>query len=260
VSRHGSGYIVRAGGQRFAADHVVVAMSGYQRPRLPAFALELDAGIVQMHSSAYRNPSQLRPGGVLIVGLGNSGAELAIELARAGHAVSLAGRETGHIPFRMEQPLVRRFVAPILFRLVFHRVMTLGTRFGRKARPSVVSKGTPLIRVKPVDLTRAGVRQLPRVVGISHGRPELEDGRVLDVENVIWCTGFKTDFSWIRCPVFDEDGKPIHERGVVRDEPGLYFVGLPFLYAMSSAMIHGVGRDARFVVDRIAARLKLTRA
>ena len=84
----------------------------------------------------------------------------------------------------------------------------------------------------------------------------LENGRVLDVANVVWCTGFDPGFSWIDLPVFDADGEPQHERGVVSAQPGLYFVGLHFLYAMSSVMIHGVERDAARIADRISAARK----
>jgi len=91
---------------------------------------------------------------------------------------------------------------------------------------------------------------------VRDGRPVLEDGQAVDVANVIWCTGFQPGFSWIDLPVFDERGDADHDAGVVRAAPGLYFVGLHFLYAMSSAMIHGVGRDARRIVETIAARAR----
>ena len=90
---------------------------------------------------------------------------------------------------------------------------------------------------------------------MSDGRPVLDDGRSLDIANVVWCTGFHPDYSWIDLPVFDEAGMPVHQRGAVIGEPGLYFVGLHFLYALSSTMIHGVGRDARYVADTIGERL-----
>jgi putative flavoprotein involved in K+ transport len=113
--------------------------------------------------------------------------------------------------------------------------------------------GEPLVRTKPQDLVAAGVTRVPRVARIENGRPVLEDGRVLDVSNVIWCTGFNSGFSWIDLPVFDADGDAKHESGVVTSEPGLYFVGLKFLYAASSSAIHGVGRDAARIADRIGA-------
>jgi putative flavoprotein involved in K+ transport len=108
--------------------------------------------------------------------------------------------------------------------------------------------------VKSRDLKAVHVERVAKTVAVRDGRPVLADGRVLDVTNVIWCTGFTPSSSWIDLPVFTPDGEPIHERGRVAGEPGLYFVGRHFLYAMSSTMIHGVGRDAEHVAEVIAAR------
>lgn len=260
--RDGDHYVVVADGSRFEAPHVVVAMANYQKGRIPAFGGELDRGIVQLHSSDYRNTSQLREGGVLVVGAGNSGAEIALEAARRfpGSPVWLAGRHPGHVPFRIESPLTKRLIAPLLFRGLFHRVLTLDTPLGRKARPAIISKGTLWIRLKPEDLAAAGVQRVGRVVGARDGKPLLADGRVLEAANVIWATGFDPGFSWIELPVFDRDGEPKQIRGVAEGEPGLYFVGVHFLYAMSSSMIHGVGRDAEFVVGAITRRLRTAAA
>ena len=257
LSRQGDRYVVSSGSQRFEADHVVIAMATYQSRRTPAFAAELDPGIAQLHSLDYRNPSQLREGDVLIVGAGNSGSEIALELARAGRKVWLSGRGTGEIPFRINGFAARLLVRP-LFRFLFHRVLTTDTAIGRKARPKIVAKGAPLIRVKARDLAAAGVEWVPRTAGVRIGRPVLEDDRVLDVANVIWCTGFHPGFSWIDLPVtMDEHGGPLtHHRGVVVSEPGLYFVGLHFLYAMSSTMIHGVSRDAEYIAETVADRVR----
>jgi putative flavoprotein involved in K+ transport len=131
---------------------------------------------------------------------------------------------------------------------------------GRKARPKLLAQAAPLIRVRPKDLIDAGVEQVGRVVGLEDGIPLLECGRTLDVKNVIWCTGYKPGFSWIDLPVFREDGRPIHERGVSKKVPGLYFVGLHFQYAMSSATLVGIGRDAEFVVDALEARSRLVKS
>jgi putative flavoprotein involved in K+ transport len=253
LTRNGNRYQVAAGELTFDAEHVVVAMANYQSSRVPPFAGELDPRIVQLHSIDYRNPSQLRPGGVLIVGAGNSGAEIATELARA-HQVWMSGRDTGHVPFRVDGVAGRLLLVRLVLRLLFHRVITMSTPIGRKVRPKVLHHGGPLIRVKPADLAAAGVERVPRVIGVRSGQPLLEDDRVLDVANVVWCTGFHPGFSWIDLPAFGPDAQPIHDRGVVTGEPGLYFVGLHFLYAMSSTMIHGVGRDAKYIADMIATR------
>jgi putative flavoprotein involved in K+ transport len=128
------------------------------------------------------------------------------------------------------------------------------TPIGRKLRPRLLSHGAPLVRVKPKDLTAAGIQRVPRVVGVRDGHPLLADQRVLEVANVIWCTGFVPDFSWIDLPVFGENqNEPMHHRGVVADQPGLYFVGLFFLYAMSSGFLPGVDRDAEHIVNTILA-------
>jgi putative flavoprotein involved in K+ transport len=255
LSREGSRYIVTAGALRVEAPHVVVAMANYQQPRVPAFARQLDPSIVQFHSVDYRNPAQLKAGDVLLAGAGNSGSEIAKELA-GRHRVWMVGRDTGHIPFRIEGFFGRHLGVRLVLRLIFHHLLTLDTPIGRRVRAKVLHGGGPLIRVKPRDLEAAGVERGPRVSGVKDGRPVLEDGRVPDVANVIWCTGFEPGFSWIDLPILDEHGEPRHASGVVPGEPGLYFVGLHFLHAMSSGMIHGVGRDAGRIAATIDARLR----
>ncbi len=229
-------------------------MSTFQRPTTPDFARQMDHRVVQLHSLEYRNPAQLAPGGVLVVGAGNSGAEIAMEAARGGHAVWLSGRDVGEAPFRLDTFWARHLLAPFLFRVVFHRLLTIDTPMGRRARPTFTTMGHRLIRVKSQDLTSAGVERVARLRGVKDGLPQTVDGRVLDVANVVWCTGFNPGFSWIQLPVFDASGAPTQRRGVVDSVPGLYFIGLNFLYAVSSTMIHGAARDAEFVAKAIVKR------
>jgi putative flavoprotein involved in K+ transport len=257
--KRGACYVVKAGALEMEAEQVVVAMATYQRPKLPAFAGELSADMVQMHSNDYRNLTQLKSGAVLIAGAGNSGAELAMEMARGGHETWVSGKDIGHVPFRPEGFFGRNLLAPLLLRFVFHRLLTLRTPLGRRVRPKMLAKAAPLIRVKPKDLAAAGVRRVPRVVGAREGKPLLEDGRALDVANVIWCSGFHPGFDWIGLPVFGDHGELLHHGGVVESQPGLYFVGLTFLYAMSSSMIHGVSRDAARIVEAIKVRVGTAR-
>jgi putative flavoprotein involved in K+ transport len=245
-------YLVEANGQRIAADSVVVAMSSWQQPRRPAFAADLDGGIRQVHSSAYRNPGQLQEGPVLVIGAGNSGAEIALETAKT-HRTILAGPDVGHVPFDIESR-IGRLMVPVVLRFLYHRVLTTSTPMGRKARKKKIASGEPLVRTKPKDLAAAGVERVGRVTGVRGGLPVLDDGEVAEVGNVVWCTGFTPGFSWIDLPVHDEDTDVRHHRGVVDDFPGLYFVGLKFLHAISSAQIHGVGRDADRIADLVAAR------
>jgi putative flavoprotein involved in K+ transport len=259
LARDGDRYIVTtAGDARYEAANVVVAMSTFQKPQLPTFSTDLEPSIVQLHSSEYRNLTQLRPGPVLLIGAGNSGAEIALETARAGHETWLSGRDVGRIPFRFGGT-ARRILTRVMMRVIFHRLLTTDTPMGRKVRPKLLHHAAPLIRATPDVLAAAGVQRVARTAGARGGRPLLEDGRVLDATNVIWCTGYHPGFSWIDLPVFDDDRQPLHDRGVVRNEPGLYFVGLNFLYAFSSTMIHGVGRDADHVAGVIAQRARRTR-
>lgn len=258
LSRRGDRFLVTAGERRYEADQVVVAMANYQVPRVPDFAPALHGGIVQLHSREYRNPSQLANGGVLVVGVGNSGADIALEIAGT-HPTWLAGKEAGHIPFRIESLVARHLLVGIV-RFIGHRVLTLGMPIGRKLAPRLLHRAAPLVRVKPADLTAAGIVRVPRIVGVRDGRPLLADDRTLDVANVIWCTGFHPGFSWIHLPVLGDDGLPRHERGVVASEPGLYFVGLHFLYAMTSDTVNGVGRDAERIVRAIESRIRHARS
>jgi len=258
LSREGDYFIVRAGKAQFEADQVVVAMANYQAPRPPAFARNLAPGIVQVHSADYKHLSQLQEGGVLVVGLGNSGADIGIEVARA-HPTWLSGTESGHIPWPIEGFFGRQ-IGFRLVRFIGHRVLNVNTPIGRKLRPKFLHRTAPLIRVKPKDLIAAGIHRVPRVVGARDGKPLLADGRTLDVKNVIWCTGFEPGFSWIDLPVFDSIGDPRHERGVVKDAPGLYFVGLQFLTSMTSSTVTGVGRDAERIAQAITLRMQTRRS
>jgi putative flavoprotein involved in K+ transport len=248
--REGERFRLRAGGRCFEADNVIVAMANYQQPRTPEFAEQLAPDVMQLHSSQYRNPAQLQDGDVLVVGAGNSGAEIAIELVR-GRRTLLSGHDPAVIPFRMEGLAARLVLARLVFG-IFQHVLTVNTPIGRRARGNGHAGTTPLIRVKPRDLLAAGVERLPRTVGVRDGLPLLEDGQTVNVRNVIWCTGYAPSFDWIDLPVFGEHG-PLHQRGVVTSQPGLYFVGLHFQYALSSSMVQGVSRDAAYVVQAITA-------
>jgi len=257
--KDGGRFVMSAGKQRFESKNVVIAMANYQVPRVPTFARDLDPGIIQMHSQDYRNPSQLREGGVLIVGVGNSGADIGIEVART-HPTWISGRESGHIPFPIETFVARNFLVRLV-RLLGHHILTVKTPIGRKLRPKLLHQAAPLVRVKLKDLVKVGIERVPRTMGVKNGLPLLADGHTLDVKNVIWCTGYQNGFPWIDLPIYgDDDGNdPIHQDGVVTNVPGMYFVGLHFLYAMSSATLIGVGRDAERIVKTIASQARLNR-
>jgi putative flavoprotein involved in K+ transport len=250
------GYVVTAGEQRFEAHNVVVASGTFQKPIIPNFADQLDPSIRQLHSADYRNPSQLQDGPVLVVGAAHSGADIAYEVVPE-HRTILSGRDPGQIPFRIGSRQSHLFFPLVWFG--WNHVLTERTPIGRKAQGAVRAHGGPLVRPRREDLLAAGVERVEaRTVGVREGKPLLADGQVLDVANVIWCTGFGKDLSWIQVPLVGSDGWPEQSRGVVASSPGLYFVGLPFLFAFSSMLIGGVGRDADYVAAHIARRAALT--
>jgi putative flavoprotein involved in K+ transport len=245
LSRDDEAYVIRSAGRCVLAETVVVATGPAMRPRTPDVTDKLNPAIRSLHSTDYRNPGQLGEGTVLLVGAGNSGAEIALDLTPTHRAV-LAGRDTGRLPITLGGPVYR----------LLNRLLTTSNPFGRRLAAKVNSgTGTPLVRVRPEDLVNAGVERGPRVTGHVDGRPQLEDGRVLDVANVIWCTGYLPDYSWIALPHFAHHQLPAHRRGAVVDHPGLYFVGLPFLHRMASSLVGGVGPDAKHIVRLIAGDL-----
>ncbi len=243
LSRDHDGYLIASAGRSLRASRVVVATGPALRPRVPQAADRLDPSVVSLHSVDYRNPDQLRDGPVLVVGAGNSGAEIALDVAPTHHVV-LAGRDVGRLPISLGGPVYR----------VMNALLTVDTALGRRFMASTAGKGgTPLVRVRPEHLARAGVERAPRLADVVDGRPQLDDGRVLDVATVIWCTGYLPDYSWIALPGFPRTGLPAHHRGVVIDQPGLYLIGLPFLSRMASSLAGGVGADARHIADHLPA-------
>lgn len=245
LQRDHEGYVVQGSGKCYQAGQVIIASGAYHTPSVPDFASQLDPAIMQFHSRDYRNPGQLPDGDVLIVGAGNSGAEIAMDVA-AGRRVYLSGRDTGSVPSAPGGALGVAIVRPF-WGLLGHLDVNADTPFGRKARLHGKQRGVPLIRLKPADLDRAGIQRVPRTESVCQGKPKLTDGRVPDMRALIWATGFKPDFSWIQLPIFGTDGYPRHRRGVVPEALGLYFVGLPFQHSVLSAVVGGVGKDARYL-------------
>jgi putative flavoprotein involved in K+ transport len=248
VSRSGSGFSVETSHGVLQCDRVVIATGGYSRPVVPPFATEVAPEIRQLHSSAYKNPSQLK-GTVLVVGAGNSGAEIALEAARSGHQAWLSGRHPGQVPFRIETRKAKLLVPIVMF--AFRRVLNLDTPLGRKVHREAIEHGTPLVRTKQSDLQAAGVQRVGRLAGVRDGLPITEDDQVLEPQTVVWCTGYRPDYSWIDLPVADDAGHPITERGV-SPEIGLYFIGVEFQYAAASSTIQGLDQDARYLMRAMA--------
>lgn len=252
--RPGGGFELRIGENTISCDNVVVATGTFgQAPNIPEFGDQLDPTIRQLHSGQYHRPDDLQPGPVLVVGASHSGTDIAYEAAQT-HQVTLCGRDPGQLPFRPEQRRAKLIFPMVVF--AWRHVLTRRTPIGRKEFHEVRAHGGPMIRVHREDLASRGVeRNTARMVGVRGGMPLLDDGTVVPVSNVVWATGFRQVFDWIKVPVIGDDGWPVEMRGVVDQVPGLFFCGLAFQYAFSSMVFPGVGRDAEYLARRIGERV-----
>lgn len=256
LDRDEQGYRVTTDHGVYRCRNVVVCTGTFGRTAdVPGFAAELDPEILQLHSSEYRRPGQLREGSVLVVGASHSGTDIAYEVALT-HPTILAGRDCGQIPVRIESRRAR-LVFPLMV-FAWRHVLTRRTPIGRKVMQEIRFHGGPMLRVKRSDLQERGVERLTgRVTGVQDGKPVV-DGTAYDVANVVWATGFRQVFDWLELPVVGEDGWPVEYRGVVKDAPGLFFCGLSFQFGFGSMVLPGVSRDAGYVADRIVERARRT--
>ncbi len=250
----GEGFRVTTGRGTWTCENVVVASGTFGRtPNVPGVAAQLDASILQLHSSEYRRPGQLRDGPVLVVGASHSGCDIAFEVAESRPTI-LAGRDCGQIPPRLESPAMHVIFPVLIF--AWRHVLTRRTPMGRKEMAEVRHHGGPMLRVKRSDLADRGVERVTsRIEEVRDGLPVV-DGTPREVATVVWATGFRQTFDWIHLPILGEDGWPRELRGVVPEADGLFFCGLSFQYAFSSMLLAGAGRDANLVADRIAARIR----
>ncbi|RZS64589.1 putative flavoprotein involved in K+ transport [Agromyces ramosus] len=238
-------------GDEVLAEHVIVTSGAHRVPIVPAFASELDPSIRQLHSVDYRGPEQLAAGPVLVVGAANSGTDVALDAAGAGHVVTLAGRHPGHVPFDIDTP-ISNLVGGIFVR--YMRSITIDSARGRAMRAKELAHGVMLVRNKPADLARAGVVRVGRIDRVEAGRPLAADGTAVDAATVVWCTGSRPDLGWIDIAgVVGDDGLPTEHRGLATGCPGLAFVGMPFQYSVASSTLVGMDRDAAYVLESLGA-------
>jgi putative flavoprotein involved in K+ transport len=246
LTKSGDGYVVSIPDENLMARQVVVATGPFQVPFIPAISAELDDAVFQIHSTDYRNPSQLPDGRVLVVGGGNSGFQIAEELA-ATRKVDLAVAQ--RMP-SLPQRFLGRDIFWWLIRTGYMKV-TVDSRLGRR-----LSLRDALIGSSPRKIRRAGVTIRDRLSGVEGRRALFADGAHLDVDVVVWATGYRLDYSWINIPgVTDANGRVCHRRGVT-DSRGLYFLGLTWQWTRGSALVGFVGVDAEFLAARIVAALQ----
>jgi putative flavoprotein involved in K+ transport len=248
LNRPNGSYEMDTTAGKIITDNVIVATGTNPIPRIPAFASDISEEIFQLHSSGYKNPGSLPPGDILVVGAGTSGIEIAIEISDS-HKTIISGNPTFHIPDNLLK------YGGALYWWLINNILTVKTPIGKKARSKVLNGGSPLIRISASDLDRAGITRVPKVSGVSNGKPLMEDGTVLDISGIIWATGFRPDFSWIDINITDETGWPVTERGVSLYSKGLYFNGMPFQFGLTSGLVGGVGRDAEYISKYIRNNL-----
>jgi putative flavoprotein involved in K+ transport len=243
LSREEGRFVLDVDGRTITADQVVVATGPFQTPYIPKLTRDLDSDVWQAHSTGYRRPSDVPEGTVLVVGGGNTGFQIAKELSATQTVILSVGSK--------QKPLPQRLAGRDLFwwltktRLI-HK--TVDSRIGQRLKDR-----DTLIGSSPRELKkRYAVELKPRASAASGRTMRFEDGSELEVDSVIWATGYRPDYSWIDLPVFDEDGRPRHRRGVT-DVPGLHFLGLTWQWTRGSALIGWVKDDAKFIAERIAA-------
>jgi putative flavoprotein involved in K+ transport len=229
-------------GRTITADQVVVTTGPFQTPYVPKLAEKLASDVFQTHAVGYRRPDQVPEGTVLVVGGGNTGFQIAKELSATHKVVLSVGSRQKPLP---QRPLGR----DLFWWLTTARILdkTVESRLGRK-----LSTRDTLIGSSPREMTkRYGVELKPRLVDADGRRVRFEDGTELEVDAVIWATGYRPDYSWIKLPICDANGRLRHRRGVT-DVPGLYFLGLTWQYTRGSALIGFIKDDAEFIAEQIA--------
>ena len=243
VRRQGDRFDVELEDRTYEAQQVVIATGPFQAPIVPQLAQDLGDGVVQMHSTAYRSPESLPEGRVLVVGGGNTGFQIAEELSASREVhLSIGSRQT---------PLPQRILGRDLFWFLEKTGVirkTIDSRMGRR-----MSERDTLIGSTPRRIRRQyGVELHGRAVSAHGSTVRFDDDTQVDVAGVVWATGFRVDHSWIDVPVFDADGRVIHQRGVTQ-APGLYLIGMYWQYTRGSALLGWVKDDAEYLAERIEA-------
>jgi putative flavoprotein involved in K+ transport len=243
VRRQGGRYVVELEDRTYEAHQVVIATGPFQTPLVPALAQDLGEGVVQIHSTAYRSPQSVPKGRVLVVGGGNTGFQIAQELSASREVhLSIGSRQT---------PLPQRILGRDLFWYLEKTGLirqTVDSRMGSR-----MAERETLIGSAPRRIQRRYGVELHRRAMSAHGSTvRFDDDTQVDVDGVVWATGFRADYSWIDVPIFDPRGKVIHQRGVT-EVPGLYFVGMYWQHTRGSALLGWVKDDAEYIAGRLDA-------
>jgi len=247
VSKSGSDFTIKTANGDLTTHRVIIATGAHHFQHIPSFATDLSRDIFQVHSDDYRCPGSLPPGDVLVVGSAISGMQIALETARSRKTL-IAGQPTFLIPRGLSQ------ISEKLDWWLLQNIVTIKTPMGRKARPRFI-KGGVVFHYLDQEMKRSDIGHVKRITGTKDGLPMQENGQTITTPNIIWCTGHRPDFSWIKDCVRDEAGWPVTERGVSSLD-GLFFLGMPFQYGLTSSLIAGIGRDAEFISNKVREHRK----
>lgn len=244
LDRGADGFVVSSNQGEFRSKHVIVATGPFQLPNVPDFSKRLSDQVLQLHSSEYKNSNQLLKGATLVVGGGNSGTQIAVELSSERDIYLSVGHKLRFLP----QDIGKRSIF-----WWFDKLGLLKANVNSKIGQTIKNKPDPIFGFELRSQLKSGrVLLKPKVISADNVQIFFEDNRNIEVRNVIWSTGFKSDYSWIDIPsLFNEKGMPIHIRGVTSIK-GLYFLGLPWQYRRGSALLQGVGNDAEYLFKHIA--------
>ncbi|MFT4417193.1 flavin-containing monooxygenase [Fredinandcohnia humi] len=226
--------------------NVIIATGPFQNPAIPSFAGRLSQDVLQLHSSQYKNPSQLKDGPVLVVGGGNSGAQIAVELSKTKEV---------HLSISQKLTFLPQDTGGKSIFWWFEKLGILQANVKSKLGAFLKNRPDPIFGLELKEaIKNKKVLLKPRTSGIKNDRFVFENGSELEVSNVIWSTGFRSNYSWLDIPsILDAQGNPIHERGVTAIN-GLYFLGLPWQYRRGSALLQGVGYDAQYIAQYIQTK------
>jgi len=249
LKKSGFYFSVTTPADNFTADRVVVATGAHQFAYIPDFANQINKDIFQLHSDDYRNPFTLPPGDVLVVGSAISGMQIALELAKSRKTV-ISGKPSYIIPRGLSQ------ISQRLDWWLLQHLLTIKTPMGRKVKPQFIHGGG-VFHYLTKEMDKSGIPRVERITGVREGKLMLASGQTTDSSVIIWCTGHRPDFSWIKEKVTDEKGWPLTNRGVSSIE-GLYFIGMPFQFGLTSSLVAGVSRDAAFITKNIEGRRQIS--
>lgn len=240
---------IQTNNQVYKAENVIVASGPFQTPKIPFFSQNLSPDIKQLHSSQYKNPADLLEGNVLIVGGGNSGAQIAVEISGKRDTYLSAGDRMKFLPLKIGAKSIFWWLEKAgILNASRHSWM------GRKIQAS----GDPIFGLELKKAMASGeIISKSKAVAGEKRHIQFQDQTWLEVQNIIWATGFAPDYSWLDIQgVLNKEGKPVHQRGITQIK-GLYFIGLPWQHRRGSALLYGVGKDAQYITGWIQKETRI---